>query len=275
LLQFILTAGITAALAVIAALLAAFTATPDLNWVRATYGLAAAGGDIFLLNHFINQLRQKAACVQEQFDCDVLNLHWNKVCCGEQPKPEDIKRYADKYLSRAKSYDKLQNWYAKTIAEVDGPAAKVICQRSNFAYDMAIRRSFLYWVVGICLVILTAILVIALIVNASGRSIAAMSIFPILPVLVFAGRLVKEHLASLKNLDSLNASIMSLWSEILIGPALDVERTIRQIQDKLYLNRRSSPLIPEWFYTWKRPCLEEQMYYGVDELVQQYRARAK
>jgi hypothetical protein len=273
--QFILTAVVTVVLAAIAITLSSFGATLDLNWVRASYGVAAAGTDIFLLNHFINQLRQKAACVQELFDCDVLSLHWNKVCSGEEPKPEDTKRYANKYLSRAKSYDTLRNWYAKTIAEIDGPAAKVICQRSNFAYDMAIRQSFLYWVGGISLAILIAVVTIALTVNASGRAIAVISLFPILPILVFLGRLMNEHSASMKNLDSLHATIMSLWSEILNNATADVETTIRQVQDKLYLNRKTSPLIPEWFYNWQRPHLEEQMYYSVDELVQQYRAVAK
>ncbi len=37
------------------------------------------------------------------------------------------------------------------------------------------------------------------------------------------------------------------------------------------MNRKSSPLIPEWFYDQKRPTLEQQMYYGVDELVEQYK----
>ena len=271
LLQFILTAVITVVLAAIAIALAAFNATLDLNWVRASYGVVAAGADIFLINYFINQLRQKAACVQELFDSDVLSLQWNNVGCGEQPKPEDIKRYADKYLTRVRGYDNFRNWYAKTITDVDGPAAKIICQRSNFAYDTAIRRSFLYWVVGISLGILLAVIIIALTGNASARAFAAMSLFPILPILVFLARLIKEHIASIKNLDSLNASIMKLWSEILSNPAADVEPAIRQVQDKLYLNRRTSPLIPEWFYDWQRPLLEKQMYYGVDELVEQYR----
>lgn len=162
LLQFVLTAMITLVLAAIGIVLAALSANFDLNWVRASYGVAAAGADIFLINHFINGLRQKAACVQELFDSDVLSLNWNTICSGEQPKPEEIKKYADKYLTRVKHYDNLKNWYAKTIADVDGPAAKIICQRSNFAYDAAMRRSFLYWVVGISLVILIAIIVIAI-----------------------------------------------------------------------------------------------------------------
>lgn len=99
----------------------------------------------------------------------------------------------------------------------------------------------------------------------------AMSLFPILPILVFLSRLIKEHTASIKNLDSLSGSIMNLWSQILINPSADVEPTIRQVQDKLYINRKTSPLIPEWFYSWQRPRLEGQMYYGVNDLVEQYR----
>jgi SMODS-associating 4TM effector domain len=272
-LQFIVTGVVTILLALIAVALSYLSSTLDLNWVRGSYGVIAATGDLFLLNHFINQLRQKAACVQELFDCDVLGLQWNAVCCGEQIRPEDIKKYADKHLKRVKSYDKLKTWYADTIKEVDGPAAKVICQRSNFAYDAAIRKSFLFWVVGISLTILVGVLVIALIMNAPARAIASMSLFPILPILVFLGKLAKEHRASLQNLDSLNSAITRLWSEVLAGTAQNADGTIRQIQDKIYQNRKTSPLIPEWFFDWKRPGLEQQMYYGVDELVRQYQAR--
>ncbi len=271
-LQFIVTGVVTVLLALIGIALSYLSSGFDWNWVRGGYGLIAATGDLLLLNHFINQLRQKAACVQELFDCDVLDLQWNKVCCGEQTKPEEIKKYADKHLKRVKSYDKLKTWYAETIKEVDGPAAKVICQRSNFAYDVAIRRSFLFWVVGISLGIVAGVLVIALIMNAPARAIVSMSLFPILPIILFLGKLVKEHRTSLQNLDDLNSTITRLWADVLGGTAGNVEATVRQVQDKIYQNRKTSPLIPEWFYDWQRPGLERQMYYGVAELVEQYKA---
>jgi hypothetical protein len=272
-LQFILTVVVTIALALVALALPSFGSTTDLNWIRGGYGVIAAILDLFLLNYFINQLRQKAASVQELFDCDVLGLQWNKVCCGEQPKPEEIKKYADKYIKRVKSYDKLKTWYAETIKAVDGPAAKVICQRSNFAYDSAIRRSFRYWLVGLALGILIVVVVIALVMNEQSRTIVTMSLFPILPILVFIAKLEKEHRTSIQNLDSLNSNITSLWSDALAGTSDNIEETVRQVQDKIYQNRKTSPLIPEWFYDWQRPGLEQQMYYGVDELIQQYQSR--
>lgn len=269
--QFIVTVVVTIALALIGIVLQNFASGIDSNWIRGGYGMMAAAVDLFFLSPFINQLRQKAASVQELFDCDVLDLEWNKVCVGDKPRPEDIKKYADKHLKRVKSYDKLRTWYAETIKYVDGPAAKVICQRSNFAYDAAIRKSFLYWVVSIALGILVTVLSIALITNAQTRTIVTMSLLPTLPILIFLGKLAKEHRTSLQNLDSLNSSIMSLWSDILAGTKNGAETRIRQIQDRIYMNRKTSPLIPEWFYDWQRPGLEQQMYYGVDELVEQYK----
>lgn len=269
--QFIVTVLITVLLALIGLVLPYLSSTIDWNWVRGIYGVIAAIVDLFILNHFINQLRQKAASVQELFDCDVLDVEWNKVCVGEKPQPEDIKKYADKHIQRIKSYEKLITWYAETIKEVDGIAAKVICQRSNFSYDFTIRRSFQYWLVGITLTILVVTVLIALALNVSTRELVSMSLLPILPILSFLGKLVKEHSTSLKNLESLRSNITSLWSEVLGGTATNVETTLRRIQDKIYQNRKSSPLIPEWFYDRQRSKLEQQMYYGVSELVKEYK----
>lgn len=271
LVQFVVTVLITIILALIGLALPYLGSDIEWNWVRGIYGVLAAVIDLFLLNHFINQLRQKAASLQELFDCDVLDLEWNKVCVGEKPQPEDIKKYADKHLKRVKSYEKLQTWYAETIKEVDGIAAKVICQRSNFSYDSTIRKSFQYWLAGVTLTILIVTVLIALVMNVSTRALVSMSLLPILPILTFLGKLVKEHNTSIKNLESLKSNISSLWSDVLSGTATNVETTLRRIQDKIYQNRKTSPLIPEWFYNWQRPKLEQQMYYGVADLVEQYK----
>lgn len=270
-LQFIVTVLITVLLTVAGLVLAYFGNAMDWNWVRGAYGILAAVLDVFLLNHFISQLRQRAASIQELFDCDVLDLEWNKVCVGEKPSPEDIKKYADKHLKRVKSYDKLKTWYAQSIDQVDGPAAKVICQRSNFSYDSSIRRSFQYWVAGISITTIVISLVMSLVLNASTRSLVAISFLPVLPMLTFLGKLIKEHNTSGKNLESLRSNISSLWTDVLGATARDVETTLRRVQDKIFLNRKSSPLIPEWFYDWQRPKLEQRMNYGVDELVEQYK----
>lgn len=268
-LQLILTIFVTILLTFVSFILSYFDYTID--WFRSFYGIAVTLADLFLINKFINKFRQKAASIQEVFDCDVLDLERNKILVTEEPISEEIKKYSDKHLKRVKNFDKLKNWYAETIRSVDGNAAKIICQRSNFSYDYAIRNSFLYWVVGISLTILVLLILIAVIRDFSLRSFLLTVILPFMPVLTLSVKLFNDHNSSIKNLESLKSNLKTIWSDVLNKTVTNPEKTIRQIQDKIYLNRKSNPLIPEKIYDYLRPQLEEQMYYCVDELVDEYK----
>jgi hypothetical protein len=268
-LQFFLTVIITVLLTFIGLALSYFGY--NIDWFRGTYGIVVALIDLLLLGIFINHLRQKAASIQELFDCDVLDLEWNKVLVGDKPMIEDIKKYSKKHLARVKSFDKLNNWYAKKIREVDGVAAKLICQRSSFSYDYSIRKSFLYWMVGGSVAIFILLILIALFTDMRSRSVVMTIFLPFLPILTFSVKLYNEHTSSIKNLESLRSHILSLWSAILDGTATNPETTLRQIQDKIYLNRKNHSLIPERFYDSLRPRFEQQMNSCVDDLIEDYK----
>ena len=55
------------------------------DWVRGFYGVVVTILDLLLLNRFINKFRQKAASIQELFDCHVLGLERNSVLVSEEP----------------------------------------------------------------------------------------------------------------------------------------------------------------------------------------------
>jgi len=267
--QFLVTTVMTAVLALLALVLLYFGRSID--WVRASYGIAVAFADLFLFAGFINFLKQKAATIQECFDCDVLELDWNQILVGDKPLAEDIKKYSDKHLLRVKNFDKLKNWYAETIKDVDGPAAKLICQRSNFAYDYAIRKSFLRSVIFGTIAVLLLVALCALIANVSSRSLVVTLALPILPILTFSGKLYSDHKGSIGNLESLRKTLSSVWSGLLAGNPTNPETFLRQIQDKIYLNRKNSPLVPERFYEHLRSNLEQEMHYSVSDLVDEYK----
>lgn len=267
--QLVLTAFVTVFLTLLDLALSPFGY--GIAWFRGAYGVAIALLDLLLLTPFINQLRQKASSIQELFDCEVLDLEWNRILVGDKPMNEDIKKYSDQHLRRVKSFDKLKNWYAETINGVDGVAAKIICQRSNFSYDYSIRKSFLHWVVGISIAIFILLAAIALFNDVSLRSYILTVILPFLPVLTLSVKLYNEHGTSIRNLESLKSHITGLWSGVLNGNAINLGTSLRQIQDRIYLNRKSNPVIPERVYDRLRPELEQQMYYCVEELVEEYR----
>lgn len=245
-----------------------------IDWIRTFYAFTILLIDNFVITTLINQLRQKASSVQEMFDCDVLNIEWNKILVGEKPHNEEVNKFYKKYLSRVKDLSNLKNWYAISISEIETNAAKLICQRSNFYYDFSLRGYFIRWVIGMAVALLIIIIFFSCLNDVSVRTLFISGLFPYLPILSMALKLYNEHTTSIKNLESLKSSINSAWSNLLKRDVIS-EQTIRQIQDRIFLNRKSNPLIPDNMYNKLRSNLEEQMYYSVSLLVDEYKTNTQ
>lgn len=244
--------------------------TIKIDWIKAVYGFVVVSLDYLVITNYITQYRQKAALIQEVFDCDVLNIEWNKIHVGDKPLPEDVKKYSDKHKARVKDISNLKDWYATSIKEVSNNGAKVICQRSNFTYDYALRKRFITGVVTIAVGLVIALLFFSTSKDMSMQSFFLFEIVPYAPILSMTQKLYKEHSDSIKTLESLKSAIQGTWASILKKEIVS-EQTIRQIQDKIYSNRKSSPFIPDWFYKVSRPKLEQQMYYSINQLVEEYK----
>lgn len=272
-LQLLLNVGITVTLLIVG-LLVNYYFLIKIDWFRVFYAFSVLLIDNLIITNLIIQLRQKAASVQELFDCDVLGLEWNKILVGDKPLNEDINKYYKKHLRRVKDTRYLNNWYATSINEVNNNAAKIICQRSNFSYDFALRKHFIIWVVSVAVALLILIVFLSCANDISSRTLFISGIFPYLPILAMALKLYNEHTISIRNLESLKSAINSVWSTVLKNEEI-TEHTIRQLQDKLYLSRKTNPLIPDKIYNKLRTNLEEQMYYSVNQLVEEYKTKVK
>jgi len=89
----------------------------------------------------------------------------------------------------------------------------------------------------------------------------------------FAPEYASENGVSKDSLDELRSEIESIWNKLLSDSRIDIEYKARAIQDKIFLNRKNSPLIFDWFYNKKRNQLEREMYFSVEKLVQEYENR--
>lgn len=272
--QLLLNVVITVALLIVGAILNSFCPSTKIDWIRAFYGFTALCIDNIVISNLINQLKQKASSVQELFDCDVLGIEWNKTLVGDKPLSEDINKYYKKHLNKVKDISNLKDWYATTITQINGNAAKVICQRSNFSYDFALRGYFIKWVVGIAVSLLITILFLSCANDVSSRTLFVSGLVPYLPILGMALKLYNEHNTAIKNLESLKSTINSTWTSLIKKEDVS-EQTIRQIQDKIFLTRKSNPLIPDKIYNKLRDDLEEQMYYSVKQLVVDYQLKVQ
>lgn len=268
LIQSLLAFGGTFLLALIA--LVALNYDLNLDWLRAMYAIVVTILDLAVINRCIERFREKGASIKESFDCSVLSIPWNKILVGEQPMEEEIGRYSKSYVARTGSVDRLVNWYHPDIKNIDGIAAPVICQRSNICYDLSLRRSFLFTVIVISSLIVVVLTTISLLIDLSFRSVVVNVLVPVLPIGVILLRLINEHIKSTETLKSLRTSVEALWADSLEGNFSDSANKIRQVQDKLFINRKSSPLIPEWYYNRKRDNFEDDMAYGVSSMVRIY-----
>src|SRR6266536_4358667 len=72
-------------------------AVPAFKVYAALYGMVLTILDIAAIEAWQQSLKEKAAKIQELFDCDVLELPWNKLKVGRQPDPEIVASASSKY----------------------------------------------------------------------------------------------------------------------------------------------------------------------------------
>jgi hypothetical protein len=97
-------------------------------------------------------------------------------------------------------------------------------------------------------------------------------IAPIAPIMQWTQKNVIANSQSIKTLEELNCLINATWEEVKNGGTIS-ENRIRQIQDGTFINRKGSPLIPDFVYDRLRPNLEKKTHYTVKALVQEYSSR--
>jgi len=258
---------------IVVVILSLFNLYKNISWMIAAYGSLIAIIDVTFWSSLIKKRKEKAAKIQELFDTSVLNIKWNNILVGEKPTDEEIFRYSEKYKKRHSDFGILKNWYSAKIGEIQSDVAKIICQRSNCTYDYAIRDSFSNAIFIVLVITLLFLLFIGFVKGFTLQSFFLLVVFPLLPAILLLFKTIKENNASKKALDDLRSIIESLWSKLLLDNKIDINLKAREIQDKIFLNRKNSPLIFDWYYNKKRKQLEKEMGFSVDKLVQQYKKR--
>lgn len=241
---------------------------PSVKGYIALWGFIVTFCDLLWLMPWQKRLRDKAARVQELFDCDVLTLPWNELKAGKRPDPELIKEQHDKYQSRAQKMPPLTNWYAAEVGSLPLHIGRIVCQRSNCWWDSNQRRRYAFWVIGIVLVIFGALLWIAIGNKLTVEDFVLTVAAPMAPALLLGVRQFTEQMEAAKRLDTLKDHSEKLWHDALNGKSeSELTSGARGLQDEILENRRRSPLVFEFVYNSLRNNYEFQMNHGVADLV--------
>lgn len=205
-----------------------------------------------------------AARIQQLFDCDLFGLQWNKALCGPMPKPEEVHRE-----TKGASYNKLQNWYEPIVSRLPLSVGALVCMRTNVVYDQSLRKSYS----TLCYV-LTALAIIAVatlgMLNNTGMWDAFLyGIVPLMPLVTWGIDLYKQHKANYKALCNIEPIIEDGLNQAKNSHDVG-QRTLEEIQNFIFLHRKTSYLIPDLFYKMNRKRNEAAAYYGAEKVCESY-----
>lgn len=244
----------------------------DIAWIAASLGVAVMLADTLWLTPWINGLKARAAKIQEMFDTTVLGIPWNEAAVGEKPDIEDISRCCRPVRKHPEALDSLRNWYSPKLDSLPASVAVLLGQRSNLWWDADLRQHHASTIASLTVVLVGALLLVAIVNNLPTKALFSVVLAPSLPLIQFAVTAWRDNRAALSQTLNLKNVVNAAWQVLLRDPSrFDYPPELaRSVQDQIYLNRKTNPLIPDWVYRWCKSRQEQDMSYSVESMIHNY-----
>jgi len=239
----------------------------------------ALAGVIFLLlevglfSKLQKENTKRGARTQEQFDCCVLDLEWNQFVCGSRVDIEDIHAVVAQGIPQRHVYE---NWYEPDVAKLPINIARIICQRTNVTYDARVRKWYAACLLWSVIVLGIVLILIGTLKGFPFSEIVLSVIVPFVPLMNFALREHRKQSDTIDSLATLKSEVEKLWSKAMKNPAApELSNEARTLQDAIYRNRVSNPLVYDWIYRLNRKKNEGLASIGAKELVKEAKDKLK
>jgi hypothetical protein len=230
--------------------------------------LAIAILDVIWIDRSYRRALRTAATASEQFDCELLDMPWNKFAVGPRLGPEKIDA-----ASRAwpKGDAGLLDWYPPVVGTGTLHQARIICQRANLWYDAELRRRYAGGLLGATAVLLGALLVAGFGAKLSLNDFVITVLTPAAPVVLWAFREALRQRDASDALEMVKGEAEALWARVVAGNCTSAEcdELSREYQDAIFARRVANPLIFPLIYKLFRSKTEETMNAGAKELLRE------
>jgi len=233
------------------------------------YGILISILELTFLSKKQKDNQEKAAQIQQEFDCNVLELNWHKLNCGNKVDREIIQEFNKKYKSKNNNYSDLEDWYSCSIINAPILYARLICQRSNIWWDSQLRIRYANTFFITFIIFTFIIFIIGCVRNFNFQTFIVI-IGQLAPSIIFTYRQYNDNKEAAEKLN-----LLKNRAEIFIEKTKEghlrkeaLEKESYQLQNQIYNNRRLNPPIINWFYTRLRNENEESMNIAVEDLVE-------
>jgi len=245
---------------------------PDLRPYVASLALVIAVLDTAWLDRWQRGKLKAAAKICEQFDCELMDLPWNRLVAGKRLDPEHIEAAASAWR---RGDDTLGNWYPEEIRDAAPPLARVMCQRANAWYDSSLRQRYGTWLLAIVCGAFIAFLLVGLALKLSLLDLTATVLTPAAPALIWC---LREHFRQrdvAEMSETAKAEADALCEKAAVRGCDETELLVcaRELQNAIYARRASSPLLLPFVYSVARTRMEAQMKAGATGLLRRLRPK--
>ncbi|HEX4338216.1 MAG TPA: S-4TM family putative pore-forming effector [Polyangiaceae bacterium] len=250
-------------------------ATLFFDWLKPyalCWGFALTALDILAITPWQKKLREKAALIQESFDCDVLGLPWQTIK-GKPADHETVVEYAKRYREVEPSFDSLRNWYSTDACGIPLFLGRVVCQRANAVWDGKQRRIYARYLIGAVVVLTLLLLLLGIVRGMHVAELFSRAIAPLNAGIWMTLRQIMENHEAAGRLDKLKEHAGNLWKHAIDGATEgELATECRSLQSELFDHRKRTVSVFDWLYWRLRRAHEQQMQETAVQLVSELRA---
>ena len=208
-----------------------------------------------------------AARIQEQFDTEVFRLPWNQFVVGAKVDPESIRAVTREPMKPAQR-EVLTGWYERCVGSIPLPLGRLVCQRTNITYDMRVRRGYASGCLAVAVLLIMICLFRGVHENLAFPALVLNVMVPFIPLAAFVLREHRKQSDTVETLTTLKSEVEKLWAKALKAPqSNELDQDSRNLQDAIYRNRTSNPLVYDWVYWLSRKLNEDSAHHAAETLV--------
>ncbi|MBO0561589.1 hypothetical protein EXQ37_18555 [Clostridium botulinum] len=228
--------------------------------------------DLIVMTPIIRKWKELAASIQEDFDCTVLAIPWNGIKIDMLDK-ESISKYANEFIEVGGSLDYFKNWYSpEELKNLPLEVARIICQRTNCWWDSYLRNKFKRDIIVFSSLLFFILFIIGIIREMTVYNLVVNVFFPFLPALTFTINQVRDNAESIKRAEKLKNISDDYWRQVISNPNNFnlLNDLSRKLQDEISENRRTSPLIFDWYYRKYKSLQQRDTDFTAQTMIDQY-----
>jgi hypothetical protein len=246
---------------------------PDVKPYMILYSFSVTLLDVLVLDRLQSQLKEKAARIQEIFDCFLFEMPWRKLQVGEEVDLESLNEEESRYRSWHKRLEHLHNWFHSDLGAIPLIYARLICQRINLLWDTKLRKRYVTALKSLLAVFALLVILFSVKQQLSMHLFFGTVVAVLSPAFIWGIREITRHQESINKLRSLKSYVDAIWRGVADKktPPEELQNKTIEIQTEIYRLRSKNPVIFNWVYKLQRSKTQRRVHDVTRDLITELR----